>query len=195
MAPSTLDFLIDDHDLTASVPGARFVHAGTTASSATHPMHEAIPAPTSSGAGSWSPGSSAAAHGAIYTSSDAASPVHPAQVDASGTTQTTSATGPPAPVARTQAVASGTGRTTNTRSIVIQPVTNVHSMRTRGKAGIESQWIALTSTLCLCRLFLAPFVMPCQNPIGAPLCRLSMTLSLQMTPGVLCLAPWRQCCD
>jgi hypothetical protein len=136
MAPSTLDFLIDDHDLTALVPGARFVHAGTTASSATHPMHEAIPASTSSGAGPWSPGSSAAAHGTIYTPSNAAAPVHPAQVDASGTTQTTSATGPPAPVARTQAVASGTGRTTNTRSIVIQPVTNVHSVRTRGKAGI-----------------------------------------------------------
>jgi hypothetical protein len=44
--------------------------------------------------------------------------------------------GLPAPVAHTQAVASGIGRTTTTRSIVIQPVTNVHSMRTCGKAGI-----------------------------------------------------------
>jgi hypothetical protein len=76
------------------------------------------------------------------------------------------------PAARTQVVASGTGSTTDTRPIVIQPVTNVHSMCTRGKAGIP------TSTLCSCRLFLALFVMLCQNPIGAPLCRLSMTLSL-----------------
>jgi hypothetical protein len=35
MASSTLDFRIDDHDFTASVPGARLVHAGTTAPS--HP--------------------------------------------------------------------------------------------------------------------------------------------------------------
>ena len=140
MAPSALDFLIDDHDLTASVPRARFVCAGTVTSSAAHPVPEATPAPSSPGAGLWSPGSSSATHGTTSTlpsaSSGAAAPVHPAQVAASGTTPTTSAAGPAAPAARAQVVASSTGRIAATRSIVVPPVTNAHSMHTRGKAGI-----------------------------------------------------------
>lgn len=81
MAPSALDFLTDDHDLTASVPGARFVRAGTSTTSATHVVHGAVPvhgsaaapeaAPVPPSPGPWSPGSSAA------------SPVHPAQAVAS----------------------------------------------------------------------------------------------------------------
>jgi hypothetical protein len=45
MAPSALDFLVDDHDLTASVPGAHFVRAGTAVPSATRPVPEATPTP------------------------------------------------------------------------------------------------------------------------------------------------------
>jgi hypothetical protein len=45
------------------------------------------------------------------------------------------ATGTTALVARAQAVASGTGRTAATRPVSIIPITNVHSMRTHGKAG------------------------------------------------------------
>jgi hypothetical protein len=45
------------------------------------------------------------------------------------------AAGTAAPVARAQAVASGTGRTAATRPVSIIPVTNAHSMCTRGKAG------------------------------------------------------------
>jgi hypothetical protein len=140
MAPSALDFLVDDHDLTASVLGARFVRAGTAASLAAHPVPEATPALSSPGAGPWSPGSSSAAHGTTSTppstSSGAVAPVHPAQVAASGTTPTTSAAGPAPPAARAQVVASGTGHTAATRLIIIPLVTNAHSMRTRGKAGI-----------------------------------------------------------
>jgi hypothetical protein len=140
MAPSALEFLIDDHDLTASIPGAHFVRAGTTASMAPHLVPEATPVSSSLGAGPWLPGSSSAAHGATSTppsaSSGAAAPVHPAQIAASGTTPTTSVVGPAAPATRTQVVARSTGRTAATRPIVIPLVTNAHSMCTRGKAGI-----------------------------------------------------------
>jgi len=44
--------------------------------------------------------------------------------------------GSAAPVAPAQAVASGTGRTAATRPVSITPITNAHSMRTRGKASI-----------------------------------------------------------
>jgi hypothetical protein len=100
VAPTALDLLIEDHDLTASVPGARFVRAGTAASTATHLVPEATPVLSSLGAGPWLHGSSSAAHGATSTppfaSSGAAAPVHPAQVAASGTTPTTSVIGPAA---------------------------------------------------------------------------------------------------
>jgi hypothetical protein len=140
MAPTALDLLIEDHDLTASVPGARFVRAGTAASTATHLVPEATPVLSSLGAGPWLHGSSSAAHGATSTppfaSSGAAAPVHPAQVAASGTTPTTSVIGLAAPTTRAQVVARDTGRTAATRPIVIPPVTNAHLMCTRCKAGI-----------------------------------------------------------
>ncbi|XP_066311290.1 uncharacterized protein [Miscanthus floridulus] len=161
MASSALDFLTDDHDLTTSVPGARFVHAGPSITSTTHAVHGALPvhesaaapeaAPVSLSPRPWSPGSGTAApvqpghavaSSAPSTSSPvptgAAAPVHPTQVAASDTTPTAppSAIGPAAPDARAQVVASGTGRTAAIRPIAIPSVINAHSMHTRGKAGI-----------------------------------------------------------
>jgi hypothetical protein len=68
----------------------------------------------------------------------AAAPVHPAQAAASSamSTEPVRTAYTAAPAARAQAVASGTGRTIATRTVSITPVTNAHSMRTRGKAGI-----------------------------------------------------------
>jgi hypothetical protein len=43
MASSTLDFLVDEHELTAPIPGARFVHAGTLTTSAPHVVHGTMP--------------------------------------------------------------------------------------------------------------------------------------------------------
>jgi hypothetical protein len=76
MASSALDFLLDEHDLTAPVPGAHLVHAGTSTTQAPQAVHtpvhtpeplavhELSPAPPSPGP--WAPGSS---------SPDAAAPV------------------------------------------------------------------------------------------------------------------------
>ncbi|RLM74346.1 uncharacterized protein C2845_PM15G17920 [Panicum miliaceum] len=108
MAPSALDFLTDDddHDLTASVPGARFVHAGPSIPSATHTVHGALPpeaAPVPPSLGPWSPGPGAAA------------PVHPAQAVASSAPSTSSPvpTGAAAPVHPAQAVASSAPSTSS----------------------------------------------------------------------------------
>jgi hypothetical protein len=142
MVPSALDFLVYDHDPTALVPGARFMHAGTANPSVTHPVPEAAPVPPSPGAGPRSPGSSTTAHGATFTppstSTGAAALVHPTQTAASSAIPIvpTSTVGSAAPSARAQVVASGTGHIANTRPVAIPPVTNAHSMRTRGKAGI-----------------------------------------------------------
>jgi hypothetical protein len=140
MDPSAMDFLINEDDLTTPHPGARLVHAGTSptvpAAPAPHAVHGnvhvhepvAAPAPAPLSPGSWSPGS---------TSPDATATVHPAQAATSSTTsmEPVRATGTTALVARAQAVASGTGRTAATRPVSIIPITNVHSMRTHGKAG------------------------------------------------------------
>jgi hypothetical protein len=153
MAPSALDFLTDEHDLTTSVPGARFVHAGTAPSAPTDvhgtvPVHGTAAAPelapwspdvraaapvhpTQAAASSASPASTHVQHGA-------AAPVPSVQAAASSTISTAplSPASSAAPAARAQAAASGTGRTTATWPIAVAPVTNAHSMRTRGKAGI-----------------------------------------------------------
>jgi len=67
--------------------------------------------------------------------------MHPAEAiasraGASSSTAPPSAASSAAPDARAQVVASGTGCTVATWLISITPVTNTHSMRTRGKAGI-----------------------------------------------------------
>ena len=161
MAPSALDFLIDEHDLTTSVPGTRFVHAGTTPSAphavhGTVPVHGTVAAPELS---QGSPGLGAAAQTATSSASStpvhpgAAAPVHRVQVVASstapmapsstaGTATSASSTAPAgaaAPVSSVRATASSTtatGRTAATRLVSITPVDNAHPMRTRGKAGI-----------------------------------------------------------
>ena len=71
----------------------------------------------------------------------AAAPVHPAQAAASSAPSTSSHVPPGAatPVHPARAAASSTmatGRTADTRPVSIAPVTNAHSMRTHGKAGI-----------------------------------------------------------
>jgi hypothetical protein len=137
MASSALDFLLDEHDLTAPIPGARLVHAGTP-----HVVHGHVEAPTpppaqmSAGLGmpSSSPGTSA-------TSIGVAAPVHPTQAAASSvpTASPTASPGAAALVHPAQAVASSTaatGRTADTRPVSITPVANAHPMRTRGKADI-----------------------------------------------------------
>jgi hypothetical protein len=140
MDPSTMDFLIDEDDLTTPHPGARLVHAGTSptvpAAPAPHAVHGnvhvhepvAAPAPAPPSPGPWSPGP---------TSPDATAIVHPAQAATSSTTsmEPVHAVGTAAPVARAQAVASVIGHTAATRPISIIPVTNAHSMCTHGKAG------------------------------------------------------------
>jgi hypothetical protein len=153
MAPSALDFLTDEHDLTTSVPGAHFVHAGTAPSTPTTvhgtvPIHGTVAAPELT---PWLPdlGAAAPVHPAQAAASSASStlmpvqhgaaaPVPPLQAAASGTASTapSSTAGTAAPAARAQVAASGTGHTTATRPIAITPVTNAPSMRTRSKAGI-----------------------------------------------------------
>jgi hypothetical protein len=139
MDSSAMDFLIDEDDLTTPHPGARLVCAGTSltvpAALAPHvvhgnvPVHEpvAAPAPAPPSLGPWSPGP---------TSPDATTIVHPTHATTSSTTsmEPVRAAGTAALVARTQAVASGIGHTAATRSVSVIPVTNVHSMRTHGKA-------------------------------------------------------------
>jgi hypothetical protein len=151
MAPSVLDFLNNESDLTTLVPGTRIVHAGTTTpTSVVHgaiPVHGPITAPERSwasdfGAAAPVPLAPVAASSAPSTSSHvptgAAAPVHPAQVVAGSTITTTPpcTASPAASVARAQVVASGTGRTTATQPCTITPVTNAHPMSTRSKAGI-----------------------------------------------------------
>jgi hypothetical protein len=136
MDPSAMDFLIDEDDLTTPHPGARLVRAGTSstvpAAPAPHvvPVHEPVvaPAPAPPSPGPWSPGP---------MSPDATATVHPAQATTRSTTsmEPIRAAGTAVPVARAQVVASGTGHTVATRPVSIIPVTNAHSMRTRGKAG------------------------------------------------------------
>jgi len=63
-------------------------------------------------------------------------PPQAAANSASVPTELVRTAGSAAPVAPAQAVASGTGRTATTQPASIVPVTNAHSMRTRGKAGI-----------------------------------------------------------
>jgi histone deacetylase 1/2 len=71
----------------------------------------------------------------------ATAPVHPAQAAASSATTapSTAPSGAAAPVPSARVAASRTAtsvRTVNTRLVSIAPVANVHSMHTRGKAGI-----------------------------------------------------------
>jgi hypothetical protein len=124
-----LDFLLDEHDLTAPIPGARLVHAGTP-----HVAHGRVEAPTPPPTGLGTPSPSA-------TSTGAAAPVHPAQATASSApaASPTASIGAAAPVHPAQVVANSTaatGRTTDTRPVSITPVANAHPMRTRGKIGM-----------------------------------------------------------
>jgi hypothetical protein len=181
MASSVLDFLLDEHDLTAPILRARLVHAGTP--HVTHGRVEApTPPPTRLVMPSPSPGTSA-------TSTSAAAPMHPTQAAAS------SAPPPhrphrrvllppcllhrPLPVAPRPPVA---------RQTLARSPSPLSPMRIpcalAAKPAWHSPWIASTSTLCLCCHCLALFVMHCQTPIGAPLCKLSMMLYSPMTPRV-----------
>jgi hypothetical protein len=95
MAPSALDFLIDEDDLTTSVPGTRFVHPGTTphAVHGTVPVHGTVAAPELLRG---SPDLDAAVQAATSSASStpvqpgAAAPVHCMQVAASSTAPTAS---------------------------------------------------------------------------------------------------------
>jgi hypothetical protein len=134
MASSALDFLLDDSDLTAPIPRARFVHAGAPLDGrgATGPP---TPPPAPFSVGLRSPASRA---GPGAPSSPSTTTTTGAAAS-SASSPTTSPVGAAAPVSRTQAVASSaaaTGRTIATKPISITPVDNAHSMRTCGKAGI-----------------------------------------------------------
>jgi hypothetical protein len=181
MASFALDFLLDEHDLTAPIPGARLLHAGTP-----HVAHGRVEAPTPppTGLGTPSPSPSTSA-----TSTDAAAPVHPAQAASSSAPPPRRPHRrvllPPCIQHRPLLVAPRplVARQTLTRSpSPLSPMRIPCALAS--KPTWHNPWIASTFTLCLCRHYLAPFMMHCQTPIGDPLCKLSMMLYSPMTPGV-----------
>ena len=124
---STLDFLLDDSDLTAPLPGATFARAGTDDRAAEAPAPPR--SPPSAAPRSPQP---RAGHGAptLVGPSTSAAPRSAPPVPPAGAA---------APVPPAQAVASSataTGRTVFIKPVSIAPVVNEHSMRTRGKSGI-----------------------------------------------------------
>jgi hypothetical protein len=138
LASSALDFLLDDSDLTAPLPGATFARAGTDdrAAEAPTPPHSppnAHPAPPRS------PPSAVARSPQPRAGHGAPNLVGPSTSAAPRSAPPVPPTGAAAPVPPTQVVASSattTGRTVFTRPVSIAPVINEHSMCTRGKSGI-----------------------------------------------------------
>jgi hypothetical protein len=97
------------------------------------------------------------------------------------------------PAARTQVVASGTGSTTDTRPIVIQPVTNVHSMCTRGKAGIPQ----LVDRLNLHAVLMSPLPRSVRDALSEPNWRSAMQAEYYalIVNDTWSLVPRPPCCD
>ncbi|BAF03924.2 Os01g0146700 [Oryza sativa Japonica Group] len=164
MASSALDIFLDDNELTAQPPRAKFVHAGTS-SAARGAVEPSTPPPAPSSIGPRSPatlaGPEAGPHGGSPAGAATSQPgaISPARTAApSAATSTTRAVtsapraatsgttpslsplaGTAAPPPRAEVAASSTaatGRTLATRPVSIAPVDNAHSMRTRGKAGM-----------------------------------------------------------
>jgi hypothetical protein len=164
MAPSTLDFLIDEHDLTTPPSRARFVRAGNSTALAPHPVHGQACSYTVS-PWSWSLG---------FSSPDAAAPVHLARTNSAPSTSLPMLQGVATPVHPTQADAN-TAISTKPINTVGLVVPNAHAqelllveqavplllnrspspgslMRTPctrvARLASHSPWIASTSMLC-----------------------------------------------
>jgi len=122
--PGTLTFLSDDDTTTLPI-GPSVAPAGPSdVDAAAPPSGAAAPADTPS---------QVAASSANAGSSDsgAAAPADTLSQDAASSATSSHSTAAPAP----QVAASGTWRTISTTPAVVSPVTNAHSMRTRGKSG------------------------------------------------------------
>jgi histone deacetylase 1/2 len=185
--PGVLDFLSDDDTVTLPIGPSAAPVGPLDVDAAPSSPHSGVAAPVdapsqavaSSAAGGATTGDAApgaAAHSAAATSAGAPVGSDPGTAaPAASSPPTVAASSPSTAAPAPQVAASGTWRTSSTAPVTIPPVTNDHSMRTRGKSGIAQPMDRLNLNAAV----LSPLPVSLRSALADPNWRAAMQLEFE----------------